>query len=249
MAKIPTNRRVASNPHHSPKGKTTPMTEAKKKAFVARMKKARNAANPSNKSTAAKKKKPAATKPARKNPTHAKRRNPNLLADPRGMMINIGTALLSAVATRQLPQMILKEKNTSWMGYLANVGAGIAATFAAAEFISADAGRAAMLGSGVIVLDRVLTEKFSPVGQYLSLTGLGDATAATSLGTVADGYYIHPTIYQADGQPIIPHEITDAAVREFARLAPPAAPAARPAMPHQAQLAGAPRNRFVSRIN
>jgi len=198
------------------------MTAAAKKAFVARMKKARK--NPTNKT--AKRKAPKAAKrksnPTRRKSTHRRRSNPNfsILTNPKGIAVNIVTALLSAVATRQLPQMLLKDKNKGWMGYGANVAAGIAATFAASEFISAAAAQAALLGSGVIVLDRVLTEKFSPVGQYLSLTGLGDATAATSLGQVADGYYIHPTIFNADGSPLIPHEITDAAVREFNSMQP-----------------------------
>jgi hypothetical protein len=37
------------------------------------------------------------------------------------------------------------------------------------------------VGALVIILDRVLTEKVSPVGKYLSLAGVGDATAATRL--------------------------------------------------------------------
>jgi hypothetical protein len=225
MATVPMNRRVASNPQK--KRSSNNMTEAAKKAFVARMAKARRKSkNPTNKTT--KRKAPASNK-AKRNPNRKPcRRNPNYLADPKGIAINIVAALLSAVATRQLPQMILKEDNTGWKGYLANVAAGVGSTFAASEFVSTGAAQAAMIGSGVILLDRVLTEQFSPVGKYLSLTGLGDATAATSLGTIADGYYIHPTIFDSAGNPIIPHEITDAAVRAFNQLQP-AAPAGTPA--------------------
>jgi hypothetical protein len=229
MAKVPLHRRVASNPRRAAKPtKGSPaMTATQKKAFVARMAKARK--NPSNKGK--KKSSPKrngarknpACKPARRNP---QRRNPTILSNPKEMAINIVAALLSAVATRQLPQMLLGTNNTGWQGYLANLGAGMAATFAAHEFVSPAAAGAALIGSGVIVLDRVLTEQFSPVGQYLSLTGLGDATAATSLGTVSDGFYIHPTIYNSNGQPIIPHEITDAAVAAFNMLPPKQLPAA-----------------------
>jgi hypothetical protein len=205
------------------------MTAEKKRAFVLRMAKARRAkGNPSNKSKNGKKK-------SRKNGTTSapykcrpngrkKRRNPTVLSDPKGLAINIVTALLSAVLTRQLPQWVLGTSNAGWKGYLANVVSGAASTFAAHEFINAGAAQAAVLGSGVIVLDRVLTEQFSPVGQYLSLTGLGDATAATRLGEIANGYYIHPTIFDPAGNPIIPHQITDAAVKAYAALQP-AAPA------------------------
>jgi hypothetical protein len=221
MARAVLTRRIASNPRKaSRKGKSS-MTAAKKKAFVARMKKARRASgNPSNKSKGNRK------KTGRRNPScrpngrrrNSARRNPNILSDPKGLGINIVAALLSAVATRQLPQWVLGAKNTGWMGYVANVVSGAAATFAAHEFVNASAAQAAVLGSGVIVLDRVLTEQFSPVGKYLSLTGLGDATAATKLGEVAEGYYVHPTIFGPNGEPIIPHQITDAAVRAFASL-------------------------------
>ena len=235
MAKVPTNRRVASNPHTAAtqkKARTIPMNATDKKAFVARMAKARNKAKknpqtrPAKKPATAKKKNPQHT-PAKH---HTKRKNPDVFAvfgKPQDLAINIAVALTSAVATRQIPQMILADANSGWKGYLANVATGVAATLAAHQFVSMGAAQAALLGSGVIVLDRVLTEKFSPVGKYLSLTGLGDATAATRLGEVSKGYYIHPTIRDAAGNPIIPHEFSDAALAAFDRrqLAAPAPPA------------------------
>jgi hypothetical protein len=203
------------------------MTAEKKRAFVLRMAKARRAkGNPSNKAKNGKKKsRRNGTAPYSCRPNgRKKQRNPTILSDPKGIAINIVTALLSAVATRQLPQWVLGASNAGWKGYLANVVSGAAATLAAHEFINAGAAQAAVLGSGVIVLDRVLTEQFSPVGQYLSLTGIGDATAATRLGEIANGYYIHPTIFDPQGNPLIPHQITDAAVKAYAALQP-AAPA------------------------
>ncbi len=176
--------------------------------------------------------------------------NPNVLADPKSLFVNILTALVSAVGTRQVPQWLLGANNTSWSGYLANIGTAIAATFAASEFVGPGAGQAAAIGGGVIVLDRFLTEQFSPIGNYLSLTGLGDATAATSLGTVSDGFYLHPTIYNADGTPLIPHQVTDAAVKAFNLLQAAPAPTTSRAMtaPQQGALAGAGRSRFQSRF-
>jgi hypothetical protein len=204
------------------------MTAAEKKAFVTRMAKGRKK-NPSNSSSAKKKAKA-------KNPSYShstarrKKRNPQILGQsPKGLAINILAALFSAVATRQIPQMILGSKNQGVEGYVANVATGAVATFAANHLVGADAANAAMIGAGIIVVDRVLTEKFSPIGNYLALTGLGDATAATRLGAVAEGYYIQPTIYGPDGLPVIPHAFTDAAVQAFLKLQPAAPHAALPA--------------------
>jgi hypothetical protein len=236
-------RRVASNPARVTKKKASKnsMTNADKKAFVARMAKARK--NPTKKSKKrTSKSNPAVATKRRCNPR--KRRNPEVLSmlkSPKTLGINVLTALLSAVGTRQIPQMLLKDQNAGWKGYLANVATGLAFTLGASEFVSVGAAQAALLGSGVIVLDRVLMEKFSPVGKYLSLAGIGDSTAATSLGTVADGFYIHPTIRDANGRPIIPHEFTDAAIDAFnaqQRMLPPA----------HAMSGAAPKSRFVSRF-
>jgi hypothetical protein len=270
MANVVLKRRIASNPRRKAKGrKKNSMTAEKKRAFVARMAKARRAkGNPtrngkSNPRTASNRKKNGRKNPTRSNShrnqtRNRRRRNPTVLSDPKGLAINIVTALLSAVLTRQLPQIVLGANNTGWKGYLGNVVSGAAGTFAAHEFIGPAAAQAAVLGSGVIVLDRVLTEQFSPVGKYLSLTGLGDATSATRLGEIAEGYYIHPTIFDAQGRPIIPHQITDAAVRAYAAMQP-AAPAAlagvrpgngyRPTLPRQAMLAPGrlTNNRFAGR--
>lgn len=228
MAKVTVPKRVASNPRHvakSTKAGTT-MTAAQKKAFVARMAKARKSTGSKNPSSNKKKStKSTSKRKGSKNPNCKRRsnRNPEILGKPKELVVNVLSALLSAVATRQLPQWALGSANAGWQGYLANIVAAAAATFVASEFVGAGSAQAAVLGGGVIIADRILTEQFSPVGQYLSLTGLGDATAATSLGTVGDGYYIHPTIFDKNGDPIIPHQITDAALKAFANL--PASPA------------------------
>ncbi len=158
------------------------------------------------------------------NPKKKKKRNPEglrqLIGSPKSLLIQGVAGLTSAVATRQLPQMVMGPSNTGWKGYGANVLVGAAATWAAASFVGPDAGKAALVGALVIIFDRVLTEKVSPVGKYLSLAGVGDATAATRLGTIAEGYYIHPTVYDASGRPIVPHEITDAALFAYNAQAP-----------------------------
>jgi hypothetical protein len=153
------------------------------------------------------------------NPKKKRKKNPEglraIIGSPKSIAVQAVSGLTSAVATRQVPQMILGPNNTGWKGYLANTLTGGAATWAANAFVSTEAAKAAFVGALVIILDRVLTEKVSPVGKYLSLAGVGDATAATRLGTIAEGYYIHPTVYDASGNPIIPHEVTDAALAAF----------------------------------
>ncbi len=197
MATVPHDRRVQSNPHN-------------KKKNGSKKPKAKNPTKPT-----AKKKNPQKCNPKRK-------RNPQYLKDPKQLVIGILAGLVSAVGTRQLPQMILKASNTGLMGYLYNAIAGAGLTFAAHEFLGENAAQASLIGSGVIIADRILTEQFSPIGQYLALAGAGDATAATSLGQISEGFFVHPVIYDKQGNPIIPHQITDAAVKAFQALQPPA---------------------------
>jgi hypothetical protein len=153
------------------------------------------------------------------NPRRKRRKNPEglraILGSPKSLLVQGVAGLTSAVATRQLPQIVLGASNFGLKGYGANILTGAAATWAAVSFVGPEAGKAALVGALVIILDRVLTEKVSPVGKYLSLAGVGDATAATRLGTIAEGYYIHPTVYDAAGNPIIPHEVTDQALAQF----------------------------------
>lgn len=248
MAKLGRKIRVASNPYQqtAPR-KVTPMAKAKNaapKKNGAKKNAGKNSSSARNgsskaKNSSSKRGNLSCKKPNGRSKSNGKRGNPDsiagLIGSPKTAAIGIGTALVSAVITRQTPQLLMKAANTGWKGYLANGGAGLAATWLASKFISADAGKAALIGAGVIILDRILTEKFSPLGQYLSLTNAGDATATGSLGRIADGYFIHPTIIDAQGRPVIPHEITDAAMAavlaKYPQIAGPA-PASR-------QLAGA----------
>ena len=227
------------------------MNAQQKRAFVERMARARKRNPSGSKKRKTRRRNPhtaVALNPRRRRGGSNRRRNPTILANPRELLMSTATALGSAVVTRQLPQMVLGAGNAGVKGYIANVAAAAAATFVAHEFLGKEAGTAAAIGGGVIILDRVLTEKFSPVGQYLSLAGLGDATAATRLGEVADGYYIHPTIYDQNGAPIIPHEITDAAVRSFVSLTPtPAGQQATAPAPAARQVTAGGSDRFERR--
>lgn len=253
MATVNIRRKVASNPNKpaARNGRSTKNVAAKKAASKNPSNKSK--ANSSGKSKKNKKKAASRNPSTKKNFTHKSSKNPSFFANPKDTAIGIVTALLAAVATRQIPQWLLGANNASWTGYAVNAGTALAAAFGANEFISPTAGLAALTGGGVIILDRVLTEKLSPVGQYLALAGLGDATAATSLGTISEGYYIHPTIFRADGTPLIPHQITDAAVAAFNNMQPRSLPAGNGApsgsAPRSTAMQGASRyNRFGSRF-
>lgn len=198
------------------------MTKAQKKAFAARMKAAREK-NP----RAGHKRKSASKANHSHNPRCGSRRsrNPEVLGrSPAKLLKEILTALVSMVATKQIPQEVMQSNNAGWQGYLANLATAFAATIGAHALFGPDEALAAAIGGGAIIVDRVLTEQFSPIGNYLSLTGLGDATAARQLGGVGQGYFVQPTIYDSNGNPVIPHQITDAAVARFLALQP-AAPA------------------------
>jgi hypothetical protein len=129
-------------------------------------------------------------------------------------LVTIGlSALGSAVAVKQLPQLILQTSNTGWEGYLANAVATAATTWAAGTFMGARAAQGALAGGLVIILDRILTDQFSSLGPYLALSGMGDATSYGKLGTIRDGYYFHPDLRDANGQLMTPAPVLNSAVQ------------------------------------
>ncbi len=204
MAAIPKKVRVASNPTR--KHNTSRPKAAKKGTHMAK---------------AATKKKPnGGGKKKARNTTamhHKKRRrNPSGLAatigSPKDLVTGAVAGLASAVATRQIPQMILGTSNTSWEGYAANFVTALVATWGAGTFAGPAAGRGALIGGMVIVLDRVLSDQVSPISSYLALSGVGDQNAYSKLGTIRTGYYAHPGLQNPDGSMYIPDPFNDAAV-------------------------------------
>lgn len=153
-----------------------------------------------------------------------KRHNPTGLGEtigrPADLVATGLSALASAVAVKQLPQMVLGTGNTGAEGYAANAVVGIAATWAAGAFIGKSAAAGALAGALVIILDRVLTDQFSELGPVLSLSGVGDATSYGKLGTIRDGYYMHPDLRDANGNLITPQPVLDAAVQAVAQAYP-----------------------------
>jgi len=214
MATIPKKVRVASNPtrtHH--KSSKRPNAAKKGKSMTSTHKKAANGGGKRKKA---------------KNPQHmykkAKRRNPSglgsIIGSPKEAITAGLAGLASAVATRQIPQMLLQGSNTGVEGYAANLFTALASTWAASSFMGPAAGRGALIGGLVILIDRVLSEQVSPLGPYLQLSGIGDATAYSKLGTIRQGYYTHPNLQLPDGSMYVPDPITDAAVQAVAAKYP-----------------------------
>jgi hypothetical protein len=174
--------------------------------------------------------KPAKKKPAaRKNPQFAgarpavaqvtkKRRkhskNPmglslNSLSQPIELLKFGLIALFGLVATRQIPQMALAEKNESWLGYGSNLGTALGGAYATSRIAGKTAGIAFGTGGGLYTVNRFLTEKFTPVGKVLSLSGLGDAQASASLGRIIPGA-VYPPSYDNQGRLRLPPVFVDA---------------------------------------
>ena len=162
--------------------------------------------------------------------TRRRKHNPSGLGSAKELIVGGVSGLASAVATRQLPQLVLGGGNTSWQGYGANILVGIISTMIASKFAGPAAGRGAAIGSAVIVLDRVLSEQVSPIASYLSLSGVGDSQAYSKLGTIRPGFYTHPNLQNPDGSMYVPDPVTDAAmaavVARYPSLAAPIAAAA-----------------------
>lgn len=116
-------------------------------------------------------------------------------------------ALIGLVGTRQLPQAVLKGKNSGWMGYLANLATALGGGLLTTKFVGKQAGSAVMIGGGLYLMNRVLSEQLSPIGNVLKLAGTGDAAAAGSLGRIKDAYFPFPVVRDRQGNPIIPKEI------------------------------------------
>ncbi len=212
MATIAKKVKVASNPHRSAKS-SRPNAAAKKGSHM----------NNGMKKAAKKRSNPLGIhrkKPRRRNPGFR-----DIIGDPKDVLVTGVAGLASAVATRQLPQLVLNTNNTGVEGYFANFVTALLSTWAAGAFMGPKAAWGALTGGMVILLDRVLTEQVSPLGPYLTLSGVGDATAMTKMGTIRDGYYFHPGLVDGSGNMVVPDPVTQAALQavlaKYPQLAAP----------------------------
>jgi hypothetical protein len=216
MATISKPVRVASNPHRTG---SRPNAAAKKGRNMAKAGTKKKAASGSAKHRS---RKPNGSNHKKKRRSN-RSRNPGIsgvIGSPRDLLVGGFAGLASAVATRQLPQMILDVNNTGWQGYLANAATALAATWGLGALFGPAAGRGALVGGTVIVLDRVLSEQVSPIGPYLKLSGVGDANAYSNLGTIRTGYYTRPMLQNPDGSMYVPDPYSDAAVNTMLQRYP-----------------------------
>ncbi len=137
-----------------------------------------------------------------------RRRNPELsMSRPVEVVKSGAVALAGLVATRQLPQLVLGSRNTGVIGYASNAAAAAITAALAGKFAGKAAASLVLIGGGLYIVNRIMTEQFSPVGKYLSLAGVGDASASARLGRVKEAYFPYPVLYDKAGKPIIPAEI------------------------------------------
>lgn len=203
---------VASNPHRTTGSPAT--GRAKKGKSMAKTQKKRKA-----NAGGARHRKAANTHKSRR------RRNPNgelarTIGSTKDVVTGSVAGLISAVATRQVPQMILNTANTGVEGYAANLATALVTTWAAGKFGGPAAGRGALIGGMVILLDRVVSDNVSPISSYLSLSGVGDHRAYSKLGTIRPGYYTRPSLLNPDGSMYVPDPYTNAAVNAITAAYP-----------------------------
>lgn len=174
-----------------------------------------------------------AYKPKRK--TH---RNPStfaaggkLLSKPLEMLKAGAVAALAFFATKQLPQAVLKARNTGWVGYLANAVTAMACTIGANKVFGPAAGMSAFAGGSMYVFSRMLNDN-TDLGARLNLTGCGDPHAVAGMGAIIPAYFSSPVVLARDGTPMIPRAVINAVKAEM----PPPMPA--PAMAAAAGVSG-----------
>jgi len=219
MAQIQRTVKIASNPQRS--GKSSRPNAAKKGSHMKKN---------SKKAAALQLRRQSNPIGAHKKKAH---RNPGgfreIMGDPKDVLVTGIAGLASAVATRQLPQLVLAAGNTGVEGYFANFVTALLSTWAAGAFMGPKAAWGALTGGMVILLDRVLTEQVSPLGPYLTLSGVGDATAMTKMGTIREGWYTHPGLVDGNGTLIAPDPYTQQAMAamlaKYPQLAAPLAQA------------------------
>lgn len=151
-----------------------------------------------------------------------RRRNPNIGKNVGGFFRQGIVAILAALATRQLPQIVLAGKNTGIVGYLANTITAMGISAATTKVLGRQDGIAAGIGGAVYTVSRMASENLSPSINALSMAGLGDPAAhvGRGLGTIKDTYMPVPPVWDENGRPYIPREILAAVAERTAAPMP-----------------------------
>lgn len=93
-------------------------------------------------------------------------------------------AIAGGVATRAIPQLLLKDSNTGIFGYGANALTAVALSWAAERFVSPNAGKGVLIGGAVMLGGRLISDFFGK-----SLVSFGDVfgtTGTSGLGAQGD---------------------------------------------------------------
>jgi len=125
---------------------------------------------------------------------HRRRRsNPSLRELTSGSMISmIGGGAIGFFGARMIPQNLpfLASYNSGITGYALNAGSGLAISWVLGKFWNRQAGVGALVGAGVAVLARIITDQ---MGTATPSTQAGASAAVSGLGSDLDfdlGYYI-----------------------------------------------------------
>ena len=179
---------------------------------------------------------------------HHRRKNPDTIQSlTSGSMISmVGGGAIGFFGARMLPQNIpfLNNYNSGIPGYLLNAGSGLAISWLLKRFWNRQAGMGALVGTGVAVIARVITDN---MGGATPSTTAGTSAAVAGLGSDLDfdlGYYINEFPFPQGasagpygqfvgtfrgGSPMVPTNAS--AVNAGAAAAAHALPAGTPASP------------------
>jgi len=154
-----------------------------------------------------------------------RRHNPvtlGALSKPIEMMKLGAIAALAFFTVRQVPQIALKTRNTSWLGYLANFLTALGCAAGAGRLFGPVGGQAALVGGSMYLFSRFLND-VSPLGKTLNLSGVGDPHAA-ALGGLVPAYWASPPVTDRTGRVIPPQALIDAVIRRLPAPQPGAMP-------------------------
>lgn len=127
--------------------------------------------------------------------------------------------LAGIAAARAIPQAVLKEKNTGWKGWGANLLVGLGLGGLLVSFRQTRlAGIFVAAGGAAYGIGRALQEQTSPIARILALSGVGDANAA-GLGMIEQRSFPVPAVYDGNGQLMIPQDYLDQVTQMIAAKA------------------------------
>ena len=101
------------------------------------------------------------------------RRNPGI-GDLTGLVTSAVFTIAGAVGTKYATQAILQSNNTGVMGYVGNLIAAFALSWATKAFMKNTNAAAAVLSGGIVALVLRLIADYTPFGQYTANLGMGD---------------------------------------------------------------------------